>query len=374
MGFANDSSCSDPPPGTPLSQYMQEYSIKMKRSFAQMTISGPRRRHQTVSTSASSTFHQHHTLSAGSCCNNKKNTTVREIANKKYNGDGSTRSKAKRSPIAVNDVKTRSTRNKSSRIGSSSSSAGASFYPRTWRGKKQEQLPPDENHVYAESLLYLLNLSEQNESTSSSLKAQAAILRTILERDHNDNHAPHSKKLANTLQKRNPHLLKVWHAVHKASALHEEHKKDNLRRKEQEKQILVNTDTLDTYSTSAVCSDEVEHLLCDDDLAVSSSSSVLPSKNNSKRNSTTARVTTSISSKASDAPRSSSSSSRSAATTQKKKSLVVDTTDQESERAERLPHVATDKTPSSSNTSRKSILSKVAIRFEGNGEAIELFI
>lgn len=362
---------------------MQVYPMKMKRSFAQMTISSPRRRHQPVS-STSNAIH-HHTISV-SCNKSKKNSTKTEIntasSNKKYNPRaGSTSNKAKKSPIVVTDVKIRSTRNKtSSRIGSSSA-AGASSFPRTsWRGKnKQEELPQDENHVYAESLLYLLNLSEQNESTSSSLKAQASILRTILERDHNDNHAPHSKKLANTLQKRNPNLLKVWHAVHKASALHEENKKDNLRRKEQEKHILVNTDTLDTYPTSVACSDEVEHLLFDDDLALSSSSSVLPLKINSKRTNTTTtttRVTTSISSNASNSPRSS-SSLPAATTTRKKKFLVVDTIDQESGRAERLPaqYVATDKTPSCSNTSRKSIFSNVAIRFvEGTNEAIEMVI
>jgi hypothetical protein len=137
----------------------------------------------------------------------------------------------------------------------------------------------DENHVYAESLLYLLNRSEQNES-KSSLKAQASILRKILERDHNDSYVPHSTKLANNLQKRNPNLLKVWHAVHQASALHEKSKNTKIKiMRRRQKNLIVKTETVDTDSTSAVCSDEADHLLIDeddddndDDLVVASSS------------------------------------------------------------------------------------------------------
>lgn len=123
----------------------------------------------------------------------------------------------------------------------------------------------DENHVYAESLLCLLNRSEQHGSTSS-LKAQASILRKILERDHNDSYVPHSTKLANNLQKRNPNLLKVWHAVHQASALHEKSKNTKIKiMRQRQKNLIVKTETVDTYSTSAVCSDEADHLLIDDD-------------------------------------------------------------------------------------------------------------
>mmetsp|Transcript_55 Transcript_55/g.102 ORF Transcript_55/g.102 Transcript_55/m.102 type:complete len:266 (+) Transcript_55:273-1070(+) len=143
--------------------------------------------------------------------------------------------------------------------------------------KQEKDYNDDEYHVFAESLLYLLSRSEQKDSPAF-VEARASILRTILDRDQDYIHVEQNNELVNRFEKRNPDLLKVWLAVRRASTLHEKRKVMRQKQQQEAKNLILKTDTLDTYSSTSadVYSDEVEPdllLIDDDDDELASSSS-----------------------------------------------------------------------------------------------------